>query len=273
MPARNVDLLYLPLAAALSAAPLSANGGGEWLSLDRELELLAALPQGSPSGGVNVGVLLRSHYAWVEESPATPGASDSGFTLDEVRPWVEGRVGATTVHLALEARAGSVEVLDAYARTPVIEDVEVTVGRFLPAVLRSSLVEPQNQLFVQRSAPGAFWHARDTGVEFAALMDTVYLRASFLNGRDGAGDEPAVAVRADWSAVGTVPLVEGAYGSGRRTCLAVGASYYDDANALEDGDVFSADAILTTDRFSLAGEIQSYADDGGVFTVGLTVNL
>lgn len=261
---RNARALSLTLALSLSAAPLAAGGGEEWLTLDRELAALAGPLQAPSESGVSLGVLLRSNYAWFEESPATPGEHYSGFALDNVRPWIEGRVGGTTLRLTLEAQSGTALVLDAYARMPVTEDVQVSMGQFLPAVLRSSLVEPQNQLFILRTGPGAFWHARDTGVELGALLDTVLLRASFLNGSDGAGDEPALALRADWNAVGSVPLVEGAYGSGRQTCLAVGASYYDDANALEDGDVLSADAILTTDRFSLAGEFQSYADDGGV---------
>lgn len=264
MQARIVPALSCSLALALSAAPSAASDGEEWLTLERELELLAQAPQATSDGGVSLGVLLRSNYAWFEESPVTPGEHYSGFALDNVRPWIEGRVGGTTLRLTLEAQSGTALVLDAFARMAATEDVALTLGRFQPAVLRSALVEPQNQLFVLRTAPGAFWQARDTGVELAATLDTVLLRASLLNGTDGAGDEPAVAVRADWSAVGTVPLVEGAYGSGRQTCLALGGAWYDDANALEDGDVLGADAILTTDRFSLAGEFQSYADDGGV---------
>lgn len=256
--------LFLTMALTVPAAPLAAGGGEGWLRLDRELEALAGPLQAPSQSGVSLGVLLRTNYAWFEESPAAPGEHYSGFALDNVRPWIEGRVGATTLRLTLEAQSGTALVLDAYARMPVSEDVEVTLGQFQPAVLRSALVEPQNLLFILRTGPGSFWHARDTGVELAALLDTVRLRASFLNGTDGAGDEPAMALRADWNAVGSVPLVEGAYGSGRKTCLAVGASYYDDASALADGDVLSADAILTTDRFSLAGEFQSYADDGGV---------
>jgi hypothetical protein len=261
---RYARTLTLPLTLMLSATPLAAGGGEEWLTLDRELEALASLPQAPPEDGVHVGLLLRTNYAWFEESPVLPDTHYAGFALDNVRPWIEGRVGPTTLRLGLEAQSGTALVLDAYARTTVTEDLEFTMGQFLPAVLRSSLVEPQNQLFILRTGPGAFWHARDAGAELAALLDTVLLRGSFLNGVDGAGDEPAFALRADWNAVGTVPLVEGAYGSGRQTCLAVGASWYDDASALEDGDVLSADAILTTDRFSVAGEFQSYADDGGV---------
>lgn len=262
---RSARALSLSLALSLSAAPLAAGGGSEeWLSLDRELEALANVPQAPGAEGLRMGALLRTNFAWFEESPVSPGTHYAGFALDNVRPWIEGRVGATTLRLGLEAQSGTALVLDAYARTTVTEDLDFTMGQFLPAVLRSSLVEPQNQLFLLRTGPGAFWHARDTGVELAALLDTVLLRGSFLNGRDGAADEPAFAVRADWNAVGIVPLVEGAYGSGRQTCLAVGASWYDDESALEDGDVLSADAILTTDRFSVGAEFQDYADDGGV---------
>lgn len=261
---RTAPTFALPLALALATSPTAAAGGGEWLSLDRELELLAASPQAPAQPPVSVGLLLRTRYAWVEESPTIPGESESGFTLDDVRPWIEGRVGGATVRLSLEGESGTLEVLDAWARLPVIEDVEVVLGRLQPSVLRSALVEPQNQLFVRRTVPGDYWYARDTGVELSARLDTVLVRAGLLDGSDGAGDEPALALRADWSAVSTVPLVEGAFGSGRQTALTVGASYYDDANALEDGDVLTVDALLTTDRFSLGGEFQSYADDGGV---------
>ena len=63
-------------------------------------------------------------------------------------------------------------------------------------------------------------------------------------------------------------MVEGTYGSGRQTCLSIGASYFDDPSASKDGNVVTADAALTTDRFSVAGEFQTYADDGGVPTPG-----
>jgi hypothetical protein len=260
---RTVPTLALPFALALST-PHAAAGGEEWLRLDRELESFASAAQVPSPPSVTVGVLLRTRYAWVEESPTMPGESESGFALDDVRPWIEGRVGATTVRLALEGASGTFEVLDAWARLPVIEDVELGVGRLQPAVLRSALVDPQNLLFLQRTVPGDFWYARDSGVELAARLDTVLVRAGLFNGSDGAGDEPALSLRADWDAVATVPPVEGAYGSGRQTALVVGASYYDDGGALEDGDVISLDALLTTDRFSLGGEFQSYADDGGV---------
>jgi len=255
--------LTLPLVLALAPAAL-AGGGEDWLTLDRELASLEASLATQDAGGVKVGALLRTNYAWFEESPVAPGTHYSGFAFDNIRAFFEGQVGQVTGHLSFEAQSGTALVLDAYGRMPVTDDVRVTAGQYLPAVLRSALVDPQNQLFILRTTPGAFWHTRDQGVELAATLDRVLVRASFLNGVDGVGDDAAFVVRADWSAVSTVPWVEGAYGSGRQTALIVGASYYDDAGALEDGDVISVDALLTTDRFSLGGEFQSYGDDGGV---------
>lgn len=255
----------LTLSLVLALAPAAAAGGGEeWLTLDRELEALEATLAPQDSGGIRVGALVRSNYAWFEESPLVAGTHYSGFAFDNIRGFFEGEVGGTTMHLSFEALSGTMFVLDAYGRVPLRDGVDLTMGQFLPAVLRSGLIDPQNLLFILRTGPGAFWHGRDTGVQLAAELDRVLVRASLLNGADGAGDDQAWVVRADWSAVDSVPWVEGAYGSGRQTALVVGASYYDDAGALQDGDVVSVDALLTTDRFSLGGEFQSYGDDGGV---------
>lgn len=254
----------LSLSTLLVLAPLaSAGGSDDWLPLDRELQALESTlaPQ---DGGIRVGALLRTNYAWFEESPINPGTHYSGFAFDNIRAFFEGDVGSTTMHLSFEGQSGTVVVLDAYGRMPVAEHVRLTVGQYLPAVLRSGLIDPQNLLFILRTGPGAYWHQRDQGAEVAADLDRVLVRASLLNGSDAVADDVAFCVRADWNAVNSVPWVEGAYGSGRQTGLIVGASYYDDASALEDGDVISVDALLTTDRFSLGGEFQSYGDDGGV---------
>jgi hypothetical protein len=264
---RSVRTSFLSVALVL-AAPVALAGGGEdeWLSLDREIEALSRSIQADAPAGLRMGLLVRSNYAHFDESPFGPGTTYSGFVLDNVRAWFEGDIGSTTAHISFEAQSGTAQVLDAWASTRVGELFRATMGQFQPAVLRSALVDPQNQLFILRSGPGAFWQRRDVGVQLAAELERLLIRGSLENGADGAGDEFAYSVRADWAAAGGgVPLVEGTYGSGRKTCLSVGASYHSDENALLDGDVMTADAALTTDRFSLAAEFQDYGDDGAIY--------
>jgi hypothetical protein len=268
------------VALALAAAPAAAGGAGEtapgaltagsaaddhgeWTALDREIAALAqSTPEAATSDGIRVDAVLRTNYAWFDESP-TPAVEDySGFALDNVRPRIDGTIGDYSFQIEIEAQSGTAVVLDAYAAWNVSEAVHLTMGRFQPAFLRSALVDPENLLFVLRTLPAQLLQQRDEGLQLAGRWGNFLVRGSLENGADGVGDDYAYTARVDWDVLGGgVRLVEGAYGSGRDACLTVAAAYHDDANADDEGDIAAADAALTLGRFALSGEWMQVGED------------
>lgn len=252
---------------ALQGPGVARAGGGEdsaWARLDAEIAALAAAPaEADGRAGLRGGAVLRTSYAWFEETPVVGSTGTySGFALDDARPWFEGRVGATTVRLELEAQDGDVRLLDAFARVELAAGLQATVGRFQTELLRSALVEPRNLLFLTRTASGQRWQdARDDGVQVDGRFENLRVAAALQNGGDGAADDSALSVRAELDALGGGVLPsEGAWGSGRKTCLSLGLGWHDDDGGTGDGSVLAADLAATTDRLAIYAEWLDYGD-------------
>jgi hypothetical protein len=242
---------------ALAAPALAGGGSEEWTSLDREIAALAQAASSTAQApeGVRVSGVLRANYAWFDEPDY------SAFALDNVRPRFDAAVGDFAFQIELEGQSNTALLLEAWAGWQIADAFHLTMGRYQPPVLRSALVDPEHLLFILRTTGGTVFQFRDEGAQLAARFDPFLLRASLENGEDGAGDESAYTLRADWDVVGGgVRLVEGAYGSGSQWCFTLGAAYRDDQGLDEDGDVITVDAAMTYGRFSLMGEWLSFGD-------------
>jgi hypothetical protein len=239
----------------------------EWSALDREIAALAQANEAADApSGIRVDAVLRTNYAWFDESPTLGPEDYSGFALDNVRPRIDGALGDYSFQIEIEAQSGTALVLDAYAAWNVTEAVNLTMGRFQPAFLRSALVDPENLLFVLRTLPAQLLQERDEGVQVAGRWGNFLVRGSLENGNDGVGDDYAYTARLDWDVLGGgVRLVEGAYGSGRDACLTVAGAYHDDANAPDEGDLVAVDAALTLGRFAVSGEWLQIGEDPAFF--------
>ena len=255
----------LGLAAGGEGAPLEE----DWLTLDHEIERLADAAR-TDTAGPRVGGVFKFNYANSDEL-VPPGSTNElgGFSFDNLRLSVEGVAGDWEYLVQYEAAVGgnaSTPInIDAWVRTQVSEHVRVAVGNQLRAFLGSSLVEPENLLFILRTPSGQFWHSRDLAVKLdGAYENGLAWAASFENGADGAGDQVAYSARLAYHALGGgAAEVEGALGAGDATRLTVAAGYHDDQNALEDGDVLALEAWGSHGPFWLGAECLDYADDGG----------
>lgn len=91
-----MNKLILGALALGTASPAFAGEADEWLGLDREISTLntAVTTQG---GGVDVGALIRSSYAQVDDELAGLTAPDDpdfgGWVFQDVDVWLEGEVG------------------------------------------------------------------------------------------------------------------------------------------------------------------------------------
>lgn len=269
-----LSALALTTTGSLAAA---GTGSEEWLTLDRELESLASTlaPQSAP--GVTVRGFIKTSYA--NSGDVIVGGNDlGGFNLDNVRLSVEGTVGDFSVFVSTDGSSslvpgtgttllpfvtgggGSFGVLDAYASWNINEMLRLTMGQFLVPVLANGLINENHLLFLNHSVQGTVWNSRDTGVMLAGQYDMFGFWVSIINGTDGAGDELAYALRAEFYAMGggVGSTVEGAYGSAQGNRLTIGAGYYNDDGNIPDGIAFAVDANFVSGPLSAAAEVVDY---------------
>lgn len=269
-----LSALALTTTGSLAAA---GTGSEEWLTLDRELESLASTlaPQSAP--GVTVHGFIKTSYA--NSGDVIVGGNDlGGFNLDNVRLSVEGTVGDFSVFVSTDGSSslvpgtgttllpfvtgsgGTFGVLDAYASWNINEMLRLTMGQFLVPVLANGLINENHLLFLNHSVQGTVWNSRDTGVMLAGQYDMFGFWVSIINGTDGAGDELAYALRAEFYAMGggVGSTVEGAYGSAQGNRLTIGAGYYNDDGNIPDGIAFAVDANFVSGPLSAAAEVVDY---------------
>jgi hypothetical protein len=269
-----LSALALTTTGSLAAA---GTGSEEWLTLDRELESLASTlaPQSAP--GVTVSGFIKTSYA--NSGDVIVGGNDlGGFNLDNVRLRVDGTVGDFSVVVSTDGSSslvpgtgttllpfvagggGSFGVLDAYASWNINEMLRLTMGQFLVPVLANGLINENHLLFLNHTVQGTTWNSRDTGVMLAGQYDMFGFWVSIINGADGAGDELAYALRAEFYAMGggVGSTVEGAYGSAQGNRLTIGAGYYNDDGNIPDGIAFAVDANFVSGPLSAAAEVVDY---------------
>jgi hypothetical protein len=273
-----ISALALTTSGGLAAA---GTGSEEWLTLDRELDSLASTLAPQEDSGVTVHGFVKSSYVNSGDDPLGTGEDLGGFNMDNVRISVEGTVGDFTVFVSTDGSSslvpgtgttllpfvtgsgGAFGVLDAYASWNINEMLKLTMGQFLVPVLANGLINENHLLFLNHTVNGVVWNSRDTGVMLNGQYDMFGFWVSIINGADGAADELAYALRAEFYAMGggVGSKVEGAYGSEQGNRLTLGAGYYNDDGNTDDAIAFAVDASFVSGPLSAAAEIVDY-DEG-----------
>jgi hypothetical protein len=270
---------YGVLAGAFFAAPGHATEN-EWLSLDREIEALSS-SLSQTGGGPEWYGWIRS--SWRDSSDlstpdTSPGAAVGdtndvqGFQFDSVRLGVEGDVGGYGYRIEYDfgssfgtipgSLGGAGGLLDAYVNTMLGERVTLRMGNFRQPFLRSSLIQRDRLLFLDRSGLGETFAGRSLGLQLMGSFETVNWYLAGQNGRfDGQGDDYLFTGRVEIDLLGGgVADVEGAWGASDETALTAGVAVADEG-ALDDGLHIGVDAALTTGPFSASAELVDF-DDG-----------
>ena len=114
-----------------------------------KIERLAQTLQ--PDEGVQVGLLMRFNYAYSEDI-VVAGNELSGGIWDNLRVSFDGSLGAFEYFIQTESASAAVlgpaGLLDAWVRTPLNDQVRMTMGLFPQPFLMSSGIEPQNLLLI-----------------------------------------------------------------------------------------------------------------------------
>ncbi len=281
-------LVYSALALSLTGLPALATDNG-WSGLDKEIESLSSSLSTADNTGPHIGGYIRTSYRHSSDDYYTGGSGapdQSGFQLDNVRLELQGDVsdnygykvsfdfadGNGAGHGASPNSAGTLR--DAYVTWKIAEGIKGKLGRYKEPVLHSALVNENHMLFLDRTALGEALKQRDLGLAVNGAFDVLSWYLSFQDGNDGQASEHKYTVRVTANLAGTAgdTLMEGAYGAGDNTVVAVGVAYQDDTT-LDKGAIIAGEGSLNMGPFYLGAEIVDFdKGDAGTFGRSLYIN-
>jgi hypothetical protein len=122
----------------------------------------------------------------------------------------------------------------------VADGLDLTIGAFNPKFLRSSDIQRNRTLSIDRSYLGGLYSDRDAGVALSGNFNRVNWQVTGTNGHDGSADSFAYSAHIDVDIIGTSSGNEGAYNSGDGANLNVGVTYADDSSDTTANDDFMA---------------------------------
>jgi hypothetical protein len=266
--------------AATGSAAYAAPGDSEWLELDREIISLAS-SLASSQDGLGWTVLLRATATYSDDELLT-GDDDvevSGFKLDDADLAFWGAVGECTWRLSVDfgglsqsssssegtptSSSSDVVLEDAYVRWACGEYLDVQFGQFKPRVSYTNSVDPENQLFIDRTVLGAVYDFWEPGVAANGHYEDFFRwQASLLNGSNGQESDHLYVLRGEFHYGTGAGDIEGAQGANDDINGGVGITYvHDDTLAGADTDVWVLDARGTFGQFALGFEIANLDDD------------
>ena len=243
----------------------------DWSQLDKEVEALTASLQSDD--GPMISGFIRTLFQNSSDIPIVGLDDDgdptldlgdlSGFSVPDARIELEGNVGDYSYRIEYDTVGigglGLDGLLDAYINFP-IGTVNGTMGQFKPPVLRSSLVDRDQLLFVDRTGVGEIFAVRDQGLMVSGDFDALGWWLTIQNGSDDVGDEYFFAGRAafDFLGEGVGDSAEGAYGGTDEPSATVGVAYFNDGFTEIDG--FALDGYLATNVYSFGFELVSLGE-------------
>ena len=256
--------------AALHASLVLLSGAGApagepsdgWLSLDREIAALQDAAATAPPPIVISGYIKTSY---VNSDDFLVGGEDkSGFELNNARINIKGKVGDYELRFSADfASSGNPSVgavRDAFIRFPVAEQVHLQMGNFKSPFLFGGLESDELQVFYERTSQGRLWSGRELGLMADAQLDKVWLYAAVQNGGDAQADEYLFVARALFAIAGdAITRQSGGYGLESPVRATISAGWLSD-ETVDDAQVINAEAMLTTGRLWLHGEILDYGD-------------
>ncbi|HED66420.1 MAG TPA: hypothetical protein ENJ09_12815 [Planctomycetes bacterium] len=160
-------------------------GDGGWLGLDSEINDLAS-SLAPAQGGANFAVLTRTALGYSTDDIATGGGANTfGFDLNDIDLAFWGGAGDFTYRVSFDLDGGSANLEDAFAQWACGDYANVQFGQFKPHVLRSGWVDPEKQLFIDRTVLGSTYDRWDAGARVFGETEGIGWSLSAQNGATG----------------------------------------------------------------------------------------
>ncbi len=226
----------LALAAAGSVTQ-AGTGDNEWLELDSEINGLASSLQPPQEDGMGWTALIRGVYSHSSDDIATGGVGIdgpdlSGFNFNDVDIAFWGNQGPYMWRISTDIinnEAGQtgnvVDLEDAYIRFACGEYVHAWAGQFKPMPIRSSAVDPEKQLFIDRTALGSTFDFWDTGVGAQGTWEQISWWGAVFNGQNGHTRDHSYVVRLEWNVGTGAGSYEGAMGGSEELNATIGGAF------------------------------------------------
>jgi hypothetical protein len=271
----------LAIVVAGSAAQ-AGTGDDDWKALDSEINGLASSLKPSQDGS-GWAVLLRAVYSFSSDDLFTTGGADpdlSGFAFNDIDVAFWGSQGAYTwrVSADLDGNNGSdLDLQDAYVRFKCGEYFDTTMGNYKPRLSLSNSVDPEHQLFIDRSvfgSAGDFW---DNGIGVSGALEQISWYAGVMNGQNGHTKDHFYFVRGEYNLGTGAGMYEGAMGSSDTLNGTLGLTFilddtFDFGNPGGPAGDFDGDGNVdhtawvldfggSVSNFGFGGEILNLADD------------
>ncbi|MDF1799761.1 MAG: porin [Planctomycetota bacterium] len=242
---------FLYTAIALTAASSTSFAtDSDWLELDQDIASLSS--NVASADGATIGALLRTSYR--------DGGTLGGFTSDDLDLWFEGSLEEFSYRVSFDITSGTALLEDAYVSWNCGDDMDVIWGQFKVPVLRSSTMDSENMLFIDRSNLGALYDIYDTGAGVMGNFEGFNYTFAAQNGSDGSTEDLLLFGHASYNIGAGLSSNEGAMKSGDELDGVIGVSYMDFENDSVDA-VLAIDLAMTMGQISGSLELADGSDD------------
>lgn len=261
----------LAIAVAGSAAH-AGTGDNEWTALDSEISGLAS-PLKQSQDGNGWAALLRAVYSYSSDDlfDAGGGPDLNGFGFNDIDLAFWGSQGSYTwrVSADLDSNSGDdLDLEDAYIRWNCGGYLDSTFGNYKPRLSLSNSVDPERQLFIDRSALGSAGDWWDNGIGLSGMFDQFSWYGGLMNGSDGHERDHFYFLRGEFNFGTGTGMYEGAMGSSDALNGTIGLTFvHDDTPGDADGDgdhdnnSFLLDFGGNVSNFGFGAEVAVFDDD------------
>ncbi len=265
----SILAMFATPAWATGASGAASTEKSDWLSLDREIAEISNAALNQAPSGFSVGGYVRANLTFSDDIQVPPSNDDFfGFLWDNIRIYAGAQISPNwEVYIETEAGSGPINILDAFVRGEVTDDVQFTMGQFRAPMLWTGLLDPNRLLFIPYTTAGSIWQSRDLGAQFHGRINRFFWWIAAQNGFDNQAEEFRYTGRVAFHAIGDQYMqnrkVEGAFGASEdlQVVVGVGASVDDGLMGTSDGDSAAADLVATWNRFYFHTEYVSQPND------------
>ena len=251
--------LALAIAGSVTYADPSDS---DWLELDSEINSLATTLT-SPQDGMGWTALLRFTYSYSSDDIATGGGDDiSGFKFEDLDIAFFGSVAEYGWRVSGDVDSSTFTLEDAYVYWDCGEFFTATAGRFKPRVLRSGFIDPEDQLFIDRTALGSSFDFWNEGIAADGFYEQFTWWVAIHNGFNGQVSDHLFLARGEYNFGAGAADSEGAMGGNDDLNGVVGVFFANDETVFEpDGTLIGADVNGNFGQIGFGAEIVSLDDN------------
>ena len=254
-------IITTSIALAVASTTSFANGGS-WLELDKDIASLSSTV--NVAGGTEVGGLLRSSYR--------DGGDVGEFGFEDVMLHAGGSLEEFTWRISGDMSDGGFTLDDAHVVWSYNSNVSVAWGQFKLPMFRSSSIDQESMLFIDRSVLGATYDNYDMGVSISGSNSGLDWTLAAVNGDADPADQESLTMFAhvDYHMGNGANSSDGAMLAGDEMDATIGFSYMDEQDDGLDA-VLGIDFAMTMGQFSLMVELAD-GDDDAVGSLGNAPN-